>query len=255
MAGAGHAPLLTPPRLHVAGDAEALARHAAEAVAETSRDALSRRGVFTITLAGGETPRRLYERLAEGAALDASRTEFFWGDERPVPPTHPDSNFAMARAALLAPLGVAPDRIHRIEAERADLDAAARDYECELARLAGGEPGAHPPPLDLVLLGMGADGHTASLFPHTAALAETRLWVVANEVPALGTRRITITFPVIERARAVFFLVSGESKADALAQVLEGPWDPERLPSQRLRARADTVSWFVDAPAARHLAP
>ena len=110
-----------------------------------------------------------------------------------------------------------------------------------------------PPRLDLVLLGMGADGHTASLFPYTAALSETRRWVVANDVPQLATRRITITFPLIERARSVLVLVSGESKAAALAEVLEGPWDPERLPAQRLRARTGRVDWFVDAAAASRL--
>lgn len=241
-------------RLVLAGDADALARRAASAVAEASREALAARGTFTLMLSGGDTPRRLYQRLAAGSAIDASRTELFWGDERTVPPEHPDSNYAMARAALVDPLGVSASRVHRIEAERADPDAAARDYERELARVVGGTPGEPPPRLDLVLLGVGKDGHTASLFPYTEALSETRSWVVANEVPRLGARRITVTFALIERARAVFVLVSGEGKAAVLAEVLEGPWDPERLPSQRLRARGERVTWFVDAAAARCLA-
>jgi 6-phosphogluconolactonase len=193
----------------------------------------------------------MYERLAADTELDWARVEFFWGDERPVPPEHPDSNFAMAQAALLRPLGIDPGRIHRIEGERGDLAAAARDYEEELAKTCGA-PDGRPPILDLVLLGMGADGHTASLFPYTAALSEARRWVVANDVPQLSTRRITITFPLIERARSSLVLVTGGSKSDALAEVLEGPLDPQRLPSQRLRALA-CVDWLVDAAAASRL--
>ena len=232
-------------------DAEAVARSAAVRAAEAARAAIAERGVFTIALAGGDTPRRMYERLAADRALDGARSEFFWGDERPVPPEHPDSNFAMADAALLRPLGVDPRRIHRIEAERGDLDAVARDYERELAKTCGA-PAGHPPRLDLMLLGMGADGHTASLFPYTAALSESRRWVVANDVPQLSTRRITAAFPLIERARSVLVLVTGEAKALTLAEVLEGSLDPERLPSQRLRGFAG-VDWFVDSAAASAL--
>jgi 6-phosphogluconolactonase len=232
-------------------DAEEVARRAAAAVAEALRAAIAERGVFSIALAGGDTPRRTYERLATEPELDWERVEFFWGDERPVPPDHPDSNFGMADAALLRPLGIDPHRVHRIEAERGDLAAAARDYEQELAKTLGA-PDGPPPRLDLVLLGMGTDGHTASLFPYTAALSETRRWVVANEVPQLGTRRITIALPLIERARSVLVLVAGESKAAALADALEGPLDPERVPSQLLRA-VGCVEWLVDAAAASDL--
>jgi 6-phosphogluconolactonase len=232
-------------------DSEAVARSAAEIAAGALRAAIAERGVFTIALAGGDTPRRMYERLAADTELDWARVEFFWGDERPVPPEHPDSNFGVAQAALLRPLGIDPRRIHRIEAERGDLAAAARDYEEELAKTCGASDG-RPPVLDLVLLGMGADGHTASLFPYTAALSETRRWVVANDVPQLSTRRITITFPLIERARSSLVLVTGASKSDALAEVLEGPLDPQRLPSQRLRTIA-CVDWLVDAAAASRL--
>src|SRR5262249_36643408 len=151
--------------------------------------------------------------------VDWSRVELFFGDERAVPPDDPDSNYRMARETLLAPLAIAAARVHRMEGERADLDAAARDYERELARVLGGAPGGEPPQLDPVLLGMGPDGHTASLFPHSAALAESRRWVVANEVPKLSTRRITFTFPLIERARAQLVLVAGAAKAAALAEV------------------------------------
>jgi 6-phosphogluconolactonase len=245
MARTGRAGLLS--RLLRLRDADEVAHRAASAIAEAAHDAIAERGVFAIALAGGDTPRRTYTRLASDGRVDWPRVEFFFGDERAVPPDHPDSNYAMARAALLAPRGIAAQRIHRMEGERADLAAAARDYERELARVLGGAPGGDPPPVDLVLLGMGPDGHTASLFPHTAALAETQRWVVANEVPQIAARRITFTFPLIERARAVLVLVTGEAKATALAEVLEGPPDPERLPSQRLRERAN---WLVDGPAA-----
>jgi 6-phosphogluconolactonase len=237
-------------RLHRLRDAEQVARAAAAAVAEAARDAVAERGVFTLVLAGGETPRRLYERLASDRAIDWSRAELFFGDERPVPPDHPDSNFGMARAALLDPLGIDPRRIHRIEAERGDLAGAARDYERELAKVFGATLDGPAPRLDLVLLGVGADGHTASLFPHTAALSESRRWVVENDVPQLSTRRVTVAFSLVERARSVFVLVSGAPKAAALAEVLEGAWDPERLPAQRLREPRVPAHWFVDAAAA-----
>lgn len=241
------------PALRRLRDAEEVARAAAAAVAAAAREAVVERGRFTLVLAGGDTPKRLYERLAADPGIDWLRVEFFWGDERPVPPDHPESNFGMARAALLEPLGIDPNRVHRIEAERGDLDAVAREYQEELARVTGSARGGPPPRLDLVLLGIGADGHTASLFPYTAALSESRRWVVANDVPRLSTRRITVTFPLIEQARAVLVSVSGESKAAILAEVLEGPRDPERLPAQRIRARAGRVDYFVDVSAASHL--
>jgi 6-phosphogluconolactonase len=247
------APVHASPSVHRLRDADEVARSAAATVAAAAREAVAERGAFMLALAGGDTPRRLYEKLAAEPGIDWSRVELFWGDERSVPPEHPESNFGMARATLLAPLGIEPSRVHRIEAERGDLTAVAREYEAELARVTGARRGGPPPRLDLVLLGIGADGHTASLFPYTASLSESRRWVVAADVPQLSIRRVTITFPLIERARAVLVLVSGASKADTLAEVLEGPWDPERLPAQRIRARAGRVDWFVDAAAASRL--
>jgi 6-phosphogluconolactonase len=240
-------------RVYRLPDAEEVARRASASTAEIAREAVAQRGQFAIALAGGDTPRRMYQRLSTDSSVDWSKVEFFWGDERAVPPDHPDSNYGMARAALLGPLGIDARRIHRIAAERGDPAAAALDSENEVALIVGGTPGGPPPQLDLVLLGMGADGHTASLFPYTRALWETRRWYVANDAPGLRARRVTATFALLERARAVLFLVTGESKAAALAEVLEGPWDPERLPSQRLRARAGRVDWFVDAAAASRL--
>jgi 6-phosphogluconolactonase len=237
--------------VHRLFDAEEVARCAAAEVAEAARAAQASRGVFSLALAGGDTPRRLYAKLAADPAIDWSRAELFFGDERPVPPEHPDSNFRMARETLFDPIGVDARRVHRIGAERADLDAVAREYEAELSRVLGAAQGGALPRLDLVLLGLGSDGHTASLFPHTKALSESRRAFVANDVPRLGTRRVTLTFPLIERARCAMVLVCGESKAGALAEVLEGPRDPDRLPAQRIGARR--VLWLADAAAASRL--
>jgi 6-phosphogluconolactonase len=177
--------------------------------------------------------------------------DFFCGDERAVPPDHPDSNYRMAHEALLCHLGLDPQRVHRMEAERADREAAALDYESALARVLAPAPGAPPPALDLVLLGMGADGHTLSLFPHTAALHETSRWVVANHVPKLNADRLTMTAGLVNAAARVVFLVAGDDKAAPLAEVLEGPSDPERLPSQLIRP--GRLLFLVDRKAAARL--
>src|SRR5262249_5021609 len=162
--------------------------------------ATAARGRFTVALAGGSTPRRLYQMLAEAPIrdqVDWSRVEVFWGDERAVPPDHADSNFRMASAALLSKVAIPPANLHRMQAERPDLDAAAREYQGEIARVFSVPPDGEPPCLDLVLLGMGPDGHTASLFPHTEALKEARRWVVPNYVPKMAAFRMTQTGPIL----------------------------------------------------------
>jgi 6-phosphogluconolactonase len=161
----------------------------------------------------------------------------------------------MAREAMLASLPVSAERVHRMEAERPDLDAAARDYEGVIARVFGVAAGGEPPALDLVLLGMGPDGHTASLFPHTDALRETVRWVVPNHVPQLNTDRLTMTRPTLNAAREMLFLVAGADKAGRLAEVLAGPPDSERLPSQSIRPTNGLLVWFVDRAAAERLPP
>ena len=202
-----------------------------------------------VALSGGSTPRRLYELLAREPfrrQIPWASVEFFWGDERTVPPDHPDSNFRMANEVLLAPLGISPARIHRIEAERPDRDAAARAYETELARVLG-----EPPRLDLVLLGLGADGHTASIFPQTPAVRERVRWVVAHHVPALGADRITLTAPIINQAACVVFLVAGAEKATTAARVLHGPPEPDLLPqpsSSRPSTAGSCGSWTARRP-------
>jgi 6-phosphogluconolactonase len=236
-------------------DVEALSQAAASEFVRCAGEAVAARGRFTVALSGGSTPKRLYQLLAAEpfrAQVDWGRIEIFWGDERCVPPDHADSNYRMAREAMLAHLPIPAEHVHRIESEHANRDAAARAYEEILARAFGVHAGAEPPPLDLVLLGMGPDGHTASLFPHTQALNETKRWVVPNHVPQLNTDRLTLTRPILNRAREVLFLLAGADKAERLAEVLAGPADPLRLPAQSIQPDGQLL-WFVDRAAAARL--
>ncbi len=229
--------------------AEGVSRAAAEEFTELAVEAVARSGRFTVALSGGSTPQRLYERLAEPphrARVPWDRVEVFWGDERAVAPDHPDSNARLAVAALLSRVPIPPEGIHRIHAERADRDAAAREYQDEIARVFGVAADGPAPALDLVLLGLGADGHTASLFPGSAALAESRRWVVSHFVPALGAERITLTPPILNRAREVRVLVTGADKAGALRAVLHGPRAPERFPAQLIQPESGRLVWLVD---------
>jgi len=229
-------------------DAETLYRAAAEDFLDLAGEAVRRAGRFTVALAGGSTPRRLYELLAADSYRDRvawGRVELFWGDERAVPADHPDSNYGSAMEAL-ATLPLSPERVHRIRVEAANLPQAARDYQIEIARVHGASPEGVPPALDLVLLGMGADGHTASLFPGSEAVGERRRWVVSDFVAHRGTRRITLTAPIINRARNIRMLVMGADKAPALSAVLSGPRDPARLPAQLVMPEDGTLIWLVD---------
>jgi len=233
-------------------DPVAVAAEAARQVIAIGRDAIETRGVFAVALSGGSTPRAMHARLATAhrSELEWSRVEFFWSDERAVPPEHADSNYRMASETLLEPLGIAAAHVHRIRGEATDLDAAASDYASVLTA-ALPAAGLHPavPVLDLVLLGMGVDGHTASLFPRTPALDVDDRFVVPNKAPRPPVDRITLTFPVIHAARMVRVLVTGADKRATLAEVLHGPPDPSRLPSQRLAAARGEVRWLVDAAA------
>ena len=237
------------PTIRVFPDAEAVSRGAAEEFMRCAREAVAARGRFTVTLSGGSTPKRMFEMLAEPPyrdQVDWAKTHIFWGDERSVPPDHRDSNYRMANEALLSRVPIPAGQVHRIEAERKDRDAAAREYQAIIAKTFGVAPDGEPPAFDLVLLGMGPDGHTASLFPHTAALNETKRWVVVNFVPKFNTDRVTLTTPILNKAREVLFLVAGADKAEPLAEVLEGPADPARLPSQLDQAHDGAAPWFVD---------
>lgn len=213
-----------------------------------ARDAIDERGIARVALSGGSTPKSVYPLILEPErrdGVDWSRVEFFFGDERAVPPDHPESNFGVAYQMLISQLpDVRPDRIHRMPAEAPDIEAAALSYESEL-RLAFGTRGAEPPAFDFMWLGMGPDGHTASLFPGSAALSETERWVVGNWVPSLETWRMTLTFPVLLAARTTVMAVIGHNKAAALREIRAGGSD---LPAARIMG--DAVEWIVDAAAA-----
>jgi len=239
-------------------DTKALYLAAAEQVCRIGQLAIDTTGRFSLVLSGGTTPRPLYELLAAPpfrSAIDWSKVEFFWGDERVVSPEDPSSNFRMARDARLDKLKISPAHVHRIRSELPDLDAAARDYEEEIERVLGQVAGVgrRPPHFNLFLLGMGADGHTASIFPDTDALSETERWVIPVNVASLGVQRITMTPPLINSAHFIIFMVTGAAKADVVAGVLQGPRDPRRCPVQLIHPLTGEVIWFVDREASAKL--
>ncbi|MGE0639918.1 MAG: 6-phosphogluconolactonase [Thermoanaerobaculia bacterium] len=246
-------------RVEVVADAGALANAAADRFVAEASEAIGRSGRFVVALSGGSTPARLFSVLASERreAIDWSRVRFCWSDERAVPPTDEASNYRAAKVRLLDPLAIPAANVHRIRGEDPP-EVAAAGYERELRTLFGtpvgpprDEDGAR---FDLVLLGMGADGHTASLFPGRPAVREESAWAVADEVPATPSGRITLTPAPISAARSVIFLVAGADKAPALARVLEGPWRPDLLPAQAIAPRSGPALWLVDEAAAAELA-
>lgn len=232
--------------LEVLSDAERLAHRTVDRVISSASAAIADRGCFTVALAGGSTPEPAYALLAErdrAQKIDWARVEVFWGDERSVPPDHPDSNYRMARHALLDLVPIPEKNVHRIRGEQPPEEAAAA-YRLELQEHLGVDGR-----FDLILLGMGPDGHTASLFPGTGALQEQEQSVVAVYVERLDTWRITLTLPVINAARHVIFLVSGEEKARALARIHAG----EPLPAAMVEPVDGKLTWLVDRDAAARL--
>jgi 6-phosphogluconolactonase len=243
-------------KYYVEPDASSLASRAAQYFSEMVSEAVADQGRARIAISGGSTPKAAFHLLADSqqpwrARMPWDHLELFWVDERTVPPTHPDSNYRMTCEAMLNHVPIAPDQVHRMEGELPPDVAAAR-YESEL-RNAFRLEGAESPRFDLISLGMGPDGHTASLFPHTEALHEMSRLVTANTVPQLNTTRITLTWPVINHARSVFFLIAGEDKADRVHEVFIGPRDPERLPSQLIWPSSGILTLFLDKAAAARL--
>jgi 6-phosphogluconolactonase len=241
--------------LRVCRDPEELYDTAAALFADLAAEGVAARGRFTVVLSGGSTPRGLYELLASEkyrTRISWEKVQFFWGDERCVPPDHPESNYRMAREVLLDQIPIPAENIHRMPAEREDHAVAAAQYE-ETLREFFQVPVGQWPRFDLILLGMGEDGHTASLFPWTPALAETERLVVANYVEKLGTHRLTLTVPVINQAAVVAFLVTGAPKASVLREVLEGARHPGRLPSQLIRPEKGLLLFILDRAAAKEL--
>lgn len=238
--------------VEVFADATALFAAAADRVVETARAAVAARGRFTIALSGGSTPRGLYGALVSEphrSAMPWTATHVFWGDERHVPPTGADSNYRMAADTLLNHAPIPPQQVHRIKAEEPDARVAALLYEHDLREVFQIAPGAVPR-FDCVLLGIGGDGHTASLFPNTAALDARDRLVVANDVPQMQTVRITVTYPVLNAAALVLFLVEGAGKSAIVARVLEAG---SVLPAARVRPTTGDVVWMLDRAAAAGL--
>jgi len=246
-------------------DAGELALKAARRFARLADQYVVGCGRFTVALSGGSTPRAMLSLLASEPFLGTvpwSSIYLFWGDERCVPPDHPDSNYRMATETLLSKAPIPPENIFRVPAEIADPERAAEEYAATLTTFFLAGPGAtgtgtaplsSVPRLDLVLLGMGPDGHTASLFPHTTALQAGEQIVVANYVEKFKAHRITLTAATINNARSVTFLVAGDDKAEALKNVLEGSYQPDVYPSQLIRPANGTLLWMVDEAAARLL--
>lgn len=243
--------------LRVFESAAQMARHAAIEFSRRALEAVNSRGWFRVALAGGSTPRQLYALLAstEDPVRDQvpwAKTQFFWGDERLVPPSSPESNYWMANEAMLSKVPVPAENIHRIPAELPDPQVAARRYEEELRRVFHLDPGGKPR-FDLMILGMGAEGHTASLFPGSEWIHENTRLVVAAWVEKLNAFRITLTPGVFNQAACVMFLISGAEKAETLKQVLEGPTRPELFPVQAIRPVDGSLLWLVDGAAASKL--
>ena len=231
-------------------DPAALARRACERVLELAAQSIAERGAFRVALSGGSTPKLLYAELAERAAVaNFSRWRVFFGDERCVPPEHADSNYRMANESWLGRGLVPATQIHRIRGELDPFEAAS-EYERELTADFGTR---EAPRFDLVLLGMGADGHTASLFPGSSALEETRCFVTSTWVEQLGAHRVTLTKRTINAARCVMFLVAGADKAQTLREVLHGAPDPRKRPAQLVQPWDGALIWLVDRAAAAGL--
>jgi 6-phosphogluconolactonase len=236
------------PDVRVFADLNALSAATAKALAATLTDAVRANGRASLVLSGGSTPRALYQILASDwrDRIPWGAVHLFWGDERYVPHDDSLSNYRLAKEALLDHVPCPPANVHPMPTESADPDAAARAYDATLRHYFGDGS----PRFDLVLLGLGEDGHTASLFPRSPALAERTRWTVAVKAPVNPSRRLTLTMPALAHAGAIYFLAAGPSKARALSQVLEPGADASLYPAAGVRSGAGTVVWWVDQRAA-----
>jgi len=244
------------PTIRILPDADQLARFAARLFMSRLILTLPIQVQFTVALSGGSTPKKMFEilgndkRLKNGGKIGTwDYLHFFWSDERHVPPDHAESNYKLAYDSMLAPLGIREANIHRIKGELDDAGVAAHQYEAEILRdfpVAEGQL----PKFDLIFLGIGPDGHTASLFPGTKALQEEKRLVVSNWVGKFYTERITMTAPLLNSAACVVFLVSGQDKALPVKAVLEGRYEPQQLPAQLIRPESGKLIWLLDSAAA-----
>ncbi len=239
----------TGPVVRVLTDPPAVFAAAAVEFLQRARTAIQGSGQFTVALSGGSTPRSLYSLLAAQSDVPWDKIRFFFSDERHVPPDSPESNFRMASESLFSRAPIPKENIFRVPAEIPDADTAAQSYEQTLRQFFQLEDDALPR-FDLILLGLGPDGHTASLFPGTAALHEDERLVAANWVEQFKMWRITFTYPVLNNAAAVLFMATGAEKQEALLQVLHGKPDPETYPAQGIKPTNGSLIWLVDQAAA-----
>ena len=242
------------PGIHVHADLEALSRAVSNRFIELAGQRIAQAGRFSVALSGGSTPRRLYELLGSpevAPQISWGKVHLFQVDERCVPPDHASSNYRMIRESLLAPASVPAENFHRILGERTPEDAA-REYARDLEKSFAVRP-PDDPRLDLVFLGMGADGHVASLFPGSRNLNEQKRWVVPSEPGPEGLERVTLTSPVLNAAARIIFLVTGAEKSETLARVLGPQSTPGTLPAQRIAPIDGKLSWYVDRAAASRL--
>jgi 6-phosphogluconolactonase len=244
------------PTIRILPDADQLARFAARLFVSRLILTMPLQVEFTVALSGGSTPKKMFEILVNDERLKTQvragfwdYLHFFWSDERHVPPDHPESNYKLAYDSMLSPLGIREANIHRIKGELEDAGEAAHQYEAEILRDFPVSEGQLPE-FDLIFLGMGSDGHTASLFPGTKALQEQNRLVVSNWVGKVYTERITMTAPLLNNAKCVVFLVSGQDKALPLKAVLEGRYEPQQLPAQLVRPESGKLTWLLDSAAA-----
>jgi 6-phosphogluconolactonase len=242
--------------IYVEEDIQALSRKAAEIIMAAISAALKTKSVYTMVLSGGSSPKCLYTLLATDPVfkdqIPWENVHFFWGDERHVPPDHNQSNYRMADECMLSRLPIPPQNIHRIKSEISDAGRAAELYQQEISGFLQLKAGQLPR-FDCVLLGMGPDGHTASLFPETAALEEQQRMVVADWVPEIQAYRITMTIPVLNNAESIIFLIGGENKAETLKIVLEDKKRMKRFPAQMIQPVHGKLLWIIDRAAAREL--
>jgi len=245
------------PGVVVLEDAAAVAREGAARFVTLAKEAVAARGAFHVALSGGKTPAALFRRLADPemrSTVDWPRVHLYWSDERTFPPSHPDSNYGMAERELIGRVTIPAQNVHRMEAERPDLDRAAQEYEAILRKLLPPGPGGFPC-FDLIYLGMGPDGHTASLFPGSSGLQETTKAVIAHHVVPPNfppCMRMTFTFPLLNAARVVFFLITGADKVEKFREVLEGTHQPP-YPTQGVRPVKGERIFLADRAAAAGL--
>jgi 6-phosphogluconolactonase len=241
--------------MHIAiyPDIDTLSHDATQHIVRIANESIATYGRFTMALSGGTTPRKTYELLGSepySRQINWTLVHIFWGDERSVPPESPDSNYRMAHEILLSKIPVPAVQVHRMLANEPDRDVASQEYIEDMQRVFATDD---IPSFDLIQLGMGPEGHTASLFPHQEALHEERRLVMPVSVPKPPPDRLTFTPPLLNAARNILFLVTGSDKADALHAVLEGPYQPDEYPTQIVRPPNGEVVWMVDTAAAQNI--